>query len=116
MFWLKALRELQKRLAKHVDDAQQKMDLSAVAAEAVVLKCLTYFGMRREALCRMAKSAPEKMLMAGLLRYKFPVSASWIAQTLCMGHYTIVSKAVKFYDEAQGEWAEKKRDIIKLSD
>ena len=86
------------------------------AAEAVVLKCLTYFGMRREALCRMAKSAPEKMLMAGLLRYKFPVSASWIAQTLCMGHYTIVSKAVKFYDEAQGEWAEKKRDIIKLSD
>jgi len=113
---LDCINELDPDALKHVDDAQQKRDLSAAAAEAVVLKCLTYFGMRREALCRVAKSAPEKMLVAGLLRYKFPVSAAWIAETLCMGHYTIVSKAVKFYDEAQGGWAEKKRDIINLSD
>lgn len=100
---------------KHVDDAEQRKDLSAAAANAVVLRCLVYFGLRCEELPRLAKSAPEKLLMAGLLRYTFPVSAAWIAHELSMGHYTSVSKAVKFYDKAEGEWAEKKADIVKLS-
>jgi hypothetical protein len=96
----------------HVDDAGQKKDLSA--AEAVVLRCLSYFGLPRDELCQVAKSAPEKMLMAGFLRHQLPVSAAWIAETLCMGHYAIVSKAVKFYDDAEGGWAEKKVDILLL--
>jgi hypothetical protein len=100
---------------KHVDDAEQKKDLSEAVAEAVVLRCLSYFGLRREELPRMAKSAPEKRLIAGLLRYTFPVSAVWIAQELSMGHYTSVSKGVRFYDQAEGAWAEKKADLLKLS-
>ena len=99
----------------HVDDAEQKRDLSEAAAEVVLLKCLTYFGIQREELSRIAKSAPEKMLIAGLLRYYFPVSAAWIAEVLSMGHYTTVSKAMRFYDEAEGKWAKKKSDILKIS-
>lgn len=100
---------------KRVDDAEQKKDLSEAAAEAVVSRCLSYFGLRREELPRMAKSAPEKRLMAGLLRHAFPVSAAWIARELSMGHYTSVSKAVSFYDQAEGAWAEKKAAISRFS-
>ena len=52
--------------------------------------------------------------MVGLLRYTFLVSDAWIAHELSMGHYTSVSKVVKFYDKAEGDWAEKKADIVKL--
>jgi REP element-mobilizing transposase RayT len=82
---------------RHVDEAEQKRDLSEAAAEAVLLKCLNHFGMRRDKLSRVAKSAPEKMLTAGLLRYYYPVSAAWIAEALCMGHYTTVTRAVRFF-------------------
>jgi len=112
---LDCIQESDPNALKHVDDAEQKKDLGEAAAEAVMLRCLSYFGLRREELPRMTKSAPEKRLMAGLLRYTFPVSAVWIAQELSMGHYTSVSKAVRFYDQAEGAWAEKKADISKFS-
>jgi hypothetical protein len=38
-----------------------------------------------------------------------------IAQELCVGHYTSVSKVVKFHDEVEGVWAERKAEIIKCS-
>ena len=94
---------------KHVDDAEQKKDMSEAAAEAVMLRCLSYFGLRRGELPRMAKSAPEKRLIAGLPRYTFPVFAVWIAQELLMGHYTSVSKAVRFYDQVEGAGQRRRR-------
>lgn len=98
-----------------VDDAEQRRDLSEAAAEAVLLKCLSHFGIQRKELPRIAKSAPEKMLIAGLLRYNFPVSAAWVADVLSMGHYTTVSRAMKFYDKAEGEWAKRKEEVLKFS-
>ena len=100
---------------KHVDDAEQKKDLGEAAAEVVLLKCVSHFGIQREELPRIAKSAPDKLLIAGLLRYNFPVSAAWVAGVLVMGHYTTVSRAMKFYDKAEGEWAKKKAAILKFS-
>jgi len=111
---LDCINESDPNALKHVDDAEQKRDLSENSADAVLLRCLNYFGLSCAELPRMAKSAPEKQLMAGLLRYTFPVSAAWIAQKLSMGHYTSVSNAVRFYDKAEKEWAEKKADILKF--
>jgi hypothetical protein len=31
-----------------------------------------------------------------------------------MGHYSSVSKAVHFYDKAEGEWAKKKEEILEI--
>jgi REP element-mobilizing transposase RayT len=100
---------------RHVDEAEQKRDLSEAAAEAVLLKCLNHFGMRRDELPRVAKSAPEKMLMAGLPRYYYPVSAAWIAEALCMGHYTTVTRAVRFFDNPGADWGKEKGEILKFS-
>jgi REP element-mobilizing transposase RayT len=100
---------------RHVDEAEQKRDLSEAAAEVVLLKCLNHFGMRRDELPRVAKSAPEKMLMAGLLRYYYPVSAAWIAEALCMGHYTTVTRAVRFFDNPGADWEKEKGEILKFS-
>lgn len=55
-----------------------------------------------------------KMLIAGLLRYHYPVSAEWVGKQLVMGHFTTVSRAMKFYDEAMGEWAREKARILKF--
>ena len=101
---------------RHVDDAEQKRDLSEAAAEVVLLKSLNRFGMRRDKLSRVAKSAPGKMLTAGLLRYYYPVSAAWIAEALSMGHYTTVTRAVRLFDDPGEDWEKEKGDILKLSD
>ena len=52
------------------------------------------------------------MLIAGLLRYHYPVRAQWVGERLVMGHFTTVSRAMRFYDEAKGRWAEEKDRII----
>jgi hypothetical protein len=54
-------------------------------------------------------------LIAGLLRYHFPVSASWISQALSMGHYTTVSRAMRFFDKPDGEWRQDKKNILKFT-
>jgi REP element-mobilizing transposase RayT len=112
---LECIKENDPDALSHVDDAEQKRDLSEMAAEAVLLECLEYFGMRRDELPRVAKSAPEKMLMAGLLRYYYPVSAAWIAGILFMGHYTTVSRAVRFFDDPGADWEREKMEILKFS-
>lgn len=112
---LECIKEGDPDALKHVDDAEQKRDLSETAAEAVLLKCLKHFGMRRDELSQVAKSAPEKMLIAGLLRYDYPVSAAWIAEVLSMGHYTTVSRAVRFFDDPGADWERGKQEILKFS-
>jgi hypothetical protein len=99
---------------KSLVDAEQKRDLTEAAAHAVLKKCLTHFRLKPEDLGRMAKSAPEKMLIAGLLRYHYPVRAEWVGEQLVMGHFTTVSRAMKFYDGATGDWLKEKEQILKF--
>lgn len=108
------LNEQGKGRLKSLVDAEQKRDISEAAASAALQKCLNRFGIRPEELPRRPKSDPAKMLIAGLLRYHYPVSAEWVSAQLLMGHFTTVSRAMRFYDEAKGEWAKEKQRILKF--
>jgi hypothetical protein len=55
------------------------------------------------------------MLIAGLLRYRFPVSASWVAEHLYMGHYTTVSRAMRFFDNPGRDWNTEKKRILSFT-
>lgn len=96
------------------EEQEQKRELGEFAARKVIKKCLTYFGMKQDDLPDMAKSDPRKQLMAGLLRYHYPVKAQWVSDQLVMGHFTTVSRAMRFYDEAEGKWAKEKQQILKF--
>lgn len=108
------LEEQGKSHLKSLVDAEQKRDLTEAAANTVLKKCLTHFGIQPEDLARMAKSAPEKMLIAGLLRYHYPVRAEWVGEQLVMGHFTTVSRAMTFYDKVTGDWLKEKNQILKF--
>ena len=96
------------------EELEQKRDVSEAAAGAVLNQCLAYFKLDRSDLVRLAKSDPRKFLMAGLLRYHYPVGVQWLSEHLVMGHFTTVSRAMRFYDEAEGIWATEKQRIIKF--
>ena len=96
------------------EEREQKRELSEAAASAVLNKCLAHFKLRPADLSRLPKSDPRKFLVAGLLRYHYPVRAQWVSHQLVMGHFTTVSKAMKFYDEAGGVWAGEKDRILKF--
>ena len=98
-----------------IDDVGQKRDLGERAAEAVLDLCLAHFKLSRDELPHLPKSDPRKMLTAGLLRYRFPVSVAWTSQTLSMGHYTTVSRAMRFFDNPDEEWMSDKRAVLKLT-
>jgi hypothetical protein len=108
------LEEQGKSHLKSLVDAEQKRDLTEAAANAVLDQCLTHFKLRPEDLTRIAKSAPEKMLIAGLLRYHYPVRTEWVSERLVMGHFTTVSRAMKFYDQVEGKWAREKKKILRF--
>jgi hypothetical protein len=108
------MQEQGKSHLKSLVDAEQKRDLSEAAAFSVLNRCLTHFDIRPEELSCLPKSSPVKMLIAGLLRYHYPVSAEWVSAQLVMGHFTTVSRAMRFYDVAEGEWGEEKRRILKF--
>jgi REP element-mobilizing transposase RayT len=110
---LGCLRESGKDLS-HLVDRDQKRDLSENAAYAVLLQCLDYFCLQESELKTLKKSDPRKMLIAGLLRYHFPVSASWVSEQLSMGHFTTVSRAMKFFDAPTEDWIIAKCDILKF--
>lgn len=100
--------------ADELEDGDQKRDLSELEADKVLSACLTHFKLTRKNIPDLAKSDPRKLLMAGLLRYHFPVRAQWVAERLGMGHFTTVSRAMRFYDEAGGLWAKEKQRILKF--
>lgn len=112
---LECIGETDPQALRHVDDADQKRDLGQVAALNVVDHCLVHFDLTRDALPRLPKSDPRKMLIAGLLRYRFPVSTAWVAETLCMGHYTTVSRAMRFFDEPGRAWGVEKNRILSFT-
>ena len=97
-------------------DKSQKEDMAGVAAEAVILKCLKYFGIKQNELGRLPKSDDRKQLIAGLIRYNYPVKAQWVSEQLYMGHFTTVSKAMRFYDAAEGKNLKQKQRILKFID
>ena len=78
-------------------------------------RCLEHFKILPNDLNRLPKSDPRKMLIAGLLRYHFPVSAFWISQSLSMGHYTTVSRAMHFFDTPEPPWDSEKNKILKFT-
>jgi hypothetical protein len=49
-----------------------------------------------------------------LLRYHYPVRVGWVSEKLVMGHFTTVSRAMKFYANAEGEWLKEKEQILKF--
>ena len=97
-------------------DKSQKEDMAEIAAEEVFLKCLKYFGIKEEELKEFPKSDERKQLIAGLLRYNYPVKVEWVSNRLCMGHFTTVSKAMRFYDNAEGKNLKQKNKILKFID
>jgi len=110
------LEEQGKSHLKSLVDAEQKRDLSEAAAHAVLQKCLSYFEIGQEDLIRLPKSSPEKMLIAGLLRYHYPIGAEWVSRQLVMGHFSTVSRAMRFYDEVDGELKKDKNHLLKFID
>lgn len=112
---LEAIRGSDPQALMHTDDMDQKRALGEMEALSLLEDCLEYFGLLRNELPRLPKSDPRKMLMAGLLRYHFPVSASWVGEVLCMGHYTTVSRAMRFFDSPGAEWVKAKKQILKFT-
>jgi hypothetical protein len=45
---------------------------------------------------------------------RMAVSVDWVGQQLSMGHFTTVSRAMRFYEEAEGKWASEKQQILKF--
>ena len=100
---------------RHAIDADQKRALGEIAAQKVMDRCLEYFELSRDDLSCLPKSDARKMLIAGLLRYHFPVSAAWVGENLCMGHYTTVSRAMQFFDKPDALWMDDKEQILKFT-
>lgn len=99
---------------RRIADGDQKRDVSEAAANQILETGLKHFGLNEKALPKLPKSDPRKMLLAGLLRYHFPVSVGWVSQRLSMGHFTTVSRAMHFFDNVTGRWAKAKNQILKF--
>ena len=99
---------------KKSEELEQKRDLSEAAATEVLNVCLRYFKLEVSDLPCLAKSDPRKLLIAGLLRYHYPVRVQWVSEKLAMGHFTTVSRAMKFYDDPEDVWAKEKECILKF--
>ncbi len=84
-------------------------------AAKVLQRCMDYFKLTGDDLQRLPKSDARKMLMAGLLRYHYPVRVAWVSDMLVMGHCTTVSRAMRFYDDVQGVLKRKKQAILKFT-
>ena len=119
--WVHGSKEFRERLGeslleqgKNPEELEQKRELSEAAANKVLGECLSHFGLEFSDLSKLAKSDPRKFLIAGLLRYHYPVRARWVSEKLVMGHFTTVSRAMKFYGRAEGKWLKEKKNILKF--
>lgn len=96
------------------EEMEQKRDMGEAAASKVLGKCLSHFKLTLSDLPHLAKSDPRKLLIAGLLRYHYPVAVRWVSDQLSMGHFTTGSRAMHFYDKAEGKWNTEKQHILKF--
>ena len=119
--WVHGSREFRGKLREclldrggRAEELEQKRDLGEAAATETLEKCLVHFKLDPSDLPRLAKSDARKLLIAGLLRYHYPVRAQWVGDQLEMGHFTTVSRAMKFYDEPGEVWGREKERILKF--
>jgi hypothetical protein len=119
--WLHGSRDFRNKMIRCLEaqgrvpeEQGQKRELGEATAQETLKKCLIHFGIRREDLPSLSKSDPRKQLMAGLLRYHYPVQVQWVSDHLVMGHFTTVSRAMRFYDKAEGKWEKEKQQILKF--
>jgi putative transposase len=111
---VKCIAEGNSAAGRKVYDREQKRDLSEIAAAAVIERCLEYFELGAEDLEHMKRSDARKMLIAGLVRYHYPVSVGWVSDQLKMGHFTTVSRSMKFYDDPPKQFLRAKQDVLKF--
>ena len=99
---------------RRVADGGQKREIGEVVADEAVRRCLAYFGLAERDLIRINKGDPRKMLIAGLIRSRFPVPVEWMSQRLGMGHFTTVCRSMHFFDAPGKEWEKDKAKILEL--
>jgi REP element-mobilizing transposase RayT len=119
--WLHGSRDFRDKMIKCLEEQggvpeerEQKRELGEAAAQKTLEKCLARFGINRKDLLDLPKSDQRKQMIAGLLRYHYPVQAQWVSDQLSMGHFTTISRAMRFYDNAEGKWAREKNKILKF--
>lgn len=112
---LDCIKEQDPDALKHAHDADQRKALGEEGASEALAACLALLEFTNEDLKRMKKADPHKLLIAGLLRYRFPVSVSWVAEVLDMGHYTTVSRSMHFFDDPGEEWEAIKQIILRFT-
>jgi len=61
--------------------------------EAAAHQALRALGLNQSDLAHLAKSAPEKMVLARRMRHRTTVGLCWVSERLRMGHFTRVSQA-----------------------
>ena len=66
-----------------------------------------------DALARLRKGAPEKVLIAVLLRERTSVSKGWIAQRLAMGYTGAVSRLTGMFHSDSGN-TKRLRDLEEM--
>jgi hypothetical protein len=85
------------------------------AAEKLLVAGLAAFGLSRNNLVALPKSAPEKTVLAWWLRARTTVPLRWVSQELEMGHYTRVTQAVSRLKRKTGRKLEKlKRQLLQM--
>ena len=65
------------------------------AAEEILQETFKILEIDDSELDRLMKSAPEKQVVAWLLKTRTSVSNAWIAERLSMGHQSAVNNAVR---------------------
>ncbi len=112
---LECLRDADPEALRHAHDLNQRRELGESSALKVVERCLKVLGLSSGDLLSMKKGDERKQIIAGYIRYHYPVSAAWVADVLQMGHYTTVSRAMRFYDHPGAEWDVFKQEILKIT-
>ena len=104
-----------KKRESHSGGAQRAH--GAAAAEKLLVAGLAAFGLSRQDLAELPKSAPEKTVLAWWLRERTTVSLRWVSQELAMGHYTRVTQAVSRLKRKPGKKLEKlKRQLQQMNE
>jgi putative transposase len=111
----KLLQQVNKTISKHGraryhGGARRAHDLAE--ANRLLAGGLKSLGLSPEDLPRMKKLAPEKQLLAFLLRSRTPVSNDWLSEHLSMGHTTNVSNGVRTIRETSDRKTLKRRKTL----
>jgi hypothetical protein len=65
-----------------------------------------------DALTKMPKSAPEKVVLAWWLRQRTTVPLRWVSERLVMGHFSRVSQAIGQLKRRPGRKHQRLRRIL----